>query len=651
MQTKKRNLFRIATVLLLVVALMGSSLYWNNAHAALPPTICTGSGTVTCDLWAAQGTIAVPGVGSLPVWGYASAAATPPSLPGPILTVNQGDTVTINLTNGLTEATTLFVQGQQMIPDTTGVAPGASKAYTFVATNPGTYLYEAGLLSNSSHQVAMGMYGALVVQSSTPGQAYANPDSAFDDEALLVFSELDPNLNNSSPPSSFDMRDYHPTYFLINGKSYPQTDPISVGVGSKVLLRLANAGLQIHSISTLGLQQSIVALDGSPSSFPRKLTADSISPGQTSDVIVTMPVIATGSRRYAIFDANFVLSNNSSQGFGGMLTFLKVDSGFAGGDTVGPLTSGVTVTPSKVDGATAINLTASVSDALSGNNNVVAAEYYVNDISGTGTSMGGIFGSPTVSVSATIPAGLPTGDYTIFVRGQDSAGNWGAFSSAALSVDQTGPTIIGLELVPNPSQGSGIVLSASADDRTTGNSDITLAEYQIDGGAWNPMNFVSSASTFYFTTTVSAAGAGIHVTSVRATDALGNVGPASDINLVVDLTGPTTSNVAASPNSTNGLVGVNSAVPAVRVTADFSDAASDVVDAEGFITTTGADGTGFKMLSVDSLFDNLTETGYIDIPLSTFWILPPGPYTVYIHAKDSAGNWGAFSSVVVTRTP
>ncbi len=51
-----------------------------------------------------------------------------------------------------------------MIPDTTGVAAGASTIYTFTASSPGTFLYEAGLTPNGQHQVAMGLYGALIVR-------------------------------------------------------------------------------------------------------------------------------------------------------------------------------------------------------------------------------------------------------------------------------------------------------------------------------------------------------------------------------------------------------------------------------------------------------------------------------------------------------
>ena len=86
-----------------------------------------------------------------------------------------------------------------MVPDTTGVAPGGTKIYTFTPTRPGTYLYEAGLLPNAQHQVAMGLYGALIVRPTAGDAGVHRPGStAFDDEAVLVLSEIDPALNSAT---------------------------------------------------------------------------------------------------------------------------------------------------------------------------------------------------------------------------------------------------------------------------------------------------------------------------------------------------------------------------------------------------------------------------------------------------------------------
>jgi len=136
--------------------------------------------------------------GPITVWGY-SAAESPVTQPGgPVLIVNQGDAVQITLHNNLSEPTSLAIEGLQGVPDLTGVAPSGTKLYSFTASAPGVFLYEAGSLPGAQHQVAMGLYGALIVRPvETPpvgftGQAYTNPATAFHDEAVLVLSESIP---------------------------------------------------------------------------------------------------------------------------------------------------------------------------------------------------------------------------------------------------------------------------------------------------------------------------------------------------------------------------------------------------------------------------------------------------------------------------
>jgi FtsP/CotA-like multicopper oxidase with cupredoxin domain len=611
----------------------------------------------------AGSTTTLPGLASVTVWGYNStnAAVTQPG--GPTLTVNQGDTVTIALHNELSENTSLLFQGQNMIPDTTGAAPGATRLYTFVASRPGTYLYEAGLLPNAQHQVAMGLYGALVVvPTAVPppgyaGQAYASPSSAFNDEAVLVLSDLDPALNNSAAPAAFDMRNYAPKYFLINGKVFPNTDAIPSMAGDRVLLRYINAGLQPYSMSLLGLRQTAIAMDGSPFAYGRTLVAETIAPGQTADMLASIPATAADGSRFALFDGNLMLHNNKSNnavgGFGGMLTFISVSGTPPTGDTTGPSTSGVSLTPTSVS--------ATVSDAGRGDSNVTAVEFFIDSTgaNGSGTPMNPFTPAITVSVNGTIAPAL-SGSHTVYVHGMDAAGNWGPFVSAVITNDTTGPITSALSLSPNPSNGTAsVALTATANDTSSGGSNIAAAEYTIDGGtavsmAVNPSGAkVASLSATISAATVNALSSGPHVVSVRSQDSLGNWGAPATVNLIVDKTGPGTSNVSAAPNPNNGTQGINSSNPSVRVTATFADALSNVAAGEGFIDAVGANGTGFILLPSDGLWNSLTENGYVDIPLTTIGALSQGNHTIYIHGRDAAGNWGSTSStiLVIDKTP
>jgi FtsP/CotA-like multicopper oxidase with cupredoxin domain len=647
--TNRRILEKLSVVLVLVVALFSTG-FSSAFAAALPATsACTGAGTgtVTCSLWAKTGTATIYGATTVNIWGYSASSVGPAGLPGPLLLVNEGDMVTVILTNTLTESTALLFQGQSMIPDLTGVAAGGSKSYTFQATTPGTYLYEAGLVSNGQHQVAMGLYGALVV---LPAAA-----PTYNEETLLVLSEYDPALALS--PATFDMRKYHPQYFLINGKAYPDTASIPVTAGNSVLLRYVNAGLQVHSMGLIGLSQTLVATDGNPFSRTHQVVAESIAPGQTLDALITIPMVADGSK-FALFDSSMSLRNTNAGGLGGMLTFLAVGGVPPVGDTTGPTTSGVALTPNLVTGAANVSISASVSDAAS---NVSAAEFFIDvtGANGTGTAMSGSFGSPTAAVSGSFSAtGLSTGSHNIYVHGQDSVGNWGAFSSAVLKVDNTGPTTSALTLSPNPSNGTvAVTLNATANDTASGGSNIAAATYSIDGGPAIAMTLsttsapIASLSATIPVSTLSGLASGLHTVSVTSQDAMGLWGAPATINLSIDQGGPTTSGVVAAPNPNNGAYPLNTSTPVVRVTASFSDVASgnsNIVAAEGFLDTVGANGTGLFFGATDGVFNSPAESGFGDFPLPVINTLSEGVHTIYVHAKDASGVWGAMSTTTLT---
>ena len=94
----------------------------------------------------------------------------------------------------------------------------------------------------------MGLAGALVVlpaDGSAYGAPAGYPATSYDDDAVLVLSEIDPALNAN--PTTFDMRNFAPNYRMFNGKPYPAADPISTDQNHNVLLRYVNVGSQMHA--------------------------------------------------------------------------------------------------------------------------------------------------------------------------------------------------------------------------------------------------------------------------------------------------------------------------------------------------------------------------------------------------------------------
>ncbi len=627
---------------------------------------------VSIDLCATTGTATLPlaggGTTGVAVWGYVlgdctSGAGTAAVGQAPVIQANAGDTVTINLHNGLTEATSLAFQGQPLPSDMAGVAPSASKPYTFTAT-AGTFLYEAGPTKNMAHQIAMGMHGVLKVLPATAGQAYAPAATAFDVETTVLISEIDPAL--ALNPTTFDMRTFAAKWTLLNGKASPNVPVLaSAAAGQKVLIRYVNAGSTYHSMSLLGAEQTVIAEDGNVRTFPYKVVAQTVGPGVTTDMIVQVPATAKIGSRYTVFDGNLQTRNMGRKPakagnatYGGAVGFIEV-SGTAGPDVAGPLTSAV---------AMGANLTATVSDVTTGGSNVAAAEYFVDSLGlpGTGTAMTGTFGSPTVNVTTVAPV-VGVGFHTIYVRGLDAAGNWGAvtaFVPPYNTADTVGPISSAFSITPAIANGvSDITLHGTISDATTGGSAILGAEVSINGGGWiavgdiiKPNGVDATTVSFEQVIPASALGAladGTYTIDVRGYDVNAAApGAVSSFQFVLDRQGPAVVGFSYLPYGwINGQVGVQTSIPAVRVKANIYDERSGVRNAEIFLDNQGVTGNGAVMVQDDGIWNIITATkGFsLDVPLSTFRLHADGDIQVWVHARDFAGNWGGFYDAASSR--
>jgi FtsP/CotA-like multicopper oxidase with cupredoxin domain len=256
-------------------------------------------------------------------------------IPGPTLIVTEGQTVSVTLTNNLPAGagnTSILFPGFQLNAFTTGVPglltqeaiPGGSVTYSFTATTPGTRGYYSG--TQGDLQVEMGLYGTIIVlPAHVPGNctanagfaganaaaettstetdfrlassAYDHASSCYDREYLFQFSEMDPKIHRQAEEQITDIKncvqaavvgvtcptlqvvteDYHPTYFLINGRSMPDDmDPNYASAyphqpyngnphmhpGELVLLRIVGQGRWQHPFHEHGNHVRILARDG-----------------------------------------------------------------------------------------------------------------------------------------------------------------------------------------------------------------------------------------------------------------------------------------------------------------------------------------------------------------------------------------------------
>jgi FtsP/CotA-like multicopper oxidase with cupredoxin domain len=267
----------------------------------------TPSFAQTYDLCASDGTVTMPDSTVVPIWGYADITGGGlcttglATLPGPELRVLEGQTLTINLSNALTDPVSFFVPGYRAA--TTGgsagmftaeAATGTTVTYEFTA-RAGTYLYHSG--TNIRTQVPMGLYGALVVDVVAGSQAYS--DVSYTEDQVVLYSEIDPNLN--ADPANFGgarVINWIPQYYMINGVAQPATADVLIGADADVLLRFVNAGIQTYT-PTLdgGLYLDLKAEDGNRYPQPLQQYGIELPAGKTIDAMVSAP---EGS--YALYD-------------------------------------------------------------------------------------------------------------------------------------------------------------------------------------------------------------------------------------------------------------------------------------------------------------------------------------------------------------
>jgi FtsP/CotA-like multicopper oxidase with cupredoxin domain len=282
------------------------------------------------------------------------------TLPAPLLEAYQGDEVYLTLTNlglpgrpDLDDTHTIHWHGfPNQIPIWDGVPEasisvpvGRDFTYYYKPLDPGTYMYHCHF--EPVEHIQMGMVGPLVVRpqlEKTLGLKFAYNDlsTRYDREYFIFLTEFDADPHYLvANVQEFDWTEYSPEYWLINGRSYPDTvkgngDPslplqpysslIDVRAGERVLLRFVNLGYQQHSIQIPGITLKIIGQDAK---IMRGLHGEDIScrkntlyigAGQTVDAIFIAPHVGV----YPLYNRNHYKNTVAGKSFGGMATEVRV---------------------------------------------------------------------------------------------------------------------------------------------------------------------------------------------------------------------------------------------------------------------------------------------------------------------------------------
>jgi CopA family copper-resistance protein len=261
-------------------------------------------------------------------------------VPAPILRWREGDTVTLAVTNRLSEPSSIHWHGVRTpspmdgVPGLSfpGIAPGETFVYRFPVHQSGTYWYH----SHSMFQEQTGLYGAIVI---TPKAGYAQ---AFDRDYVVLLSDwsfeppetivsnlkfqsnyynygqrtlgtfiddaqrkglsetvadrLEWGKMRMSPTDILDVSGATYTY-LINGQPPGANWTALFRPGERVRLRFINgSSMSIFDVRIDGLPMTVVQSDGNDIA-PVTVDQFRITVAETYDVIVQ----PTADRAYTIF--------------------------------------------------------------------------------------------------------------------------------------------------------------------------------------------------------------------------------------------------------------------------------------------------------------------------------------------------------------
>ena len=195
-------------------------------------------------------------------------------VPAPEIHVNDGDKVRIVLKNSLPESTSLHLHGIQVPNAMDGVdpytqppiVPGDSFTYEFVAKGSAVGIYHSH--HDAQVQVPNGLFGAFTIGDMPIPQELIDKG----------YTQVDKSMN-------MVLNDAGTIGLSLNGKSFPGTEPTTLGVGQVLEVNYLNEGLLAHPMHLHQPVGWIIAKDGVPLDHPLPGDTINIAPGERYTVL------------------------------------------------------------------------------------------------------------------------------------------------------------------------------------------------------------------------------------------------------------------------------------------------------------------------------------------------------------------------------
>jgi nitrite reductase (NO-forming) len=161
------------------------------AAAGLISVQCVFAKTVPVTMTAKEVNVTVDGKGTqMAAWTFDG------TIPGPVVRVDEGDTVDFTLNNPAenknSHAIDFHAAQVNVLDEFAPVKPGESKHFKFEAKVPGVFMYHCGASPMVQH-IARGMYGIIIVNPKGGyNKAYPKPDREY----VLIQQQYFPDVEN-----------------------------------------------------------------------------------------------------------------------------------------------------------------------------------------------------------------------------------------------------------------------------------------------------------------------------------------------------------------------------------------------------------------------------------------------------------------------
>jgi nitrite reductase (NO-forming) len=248
--------------------------------------------------------------------------------PGPVIVVNEGDTIHFTLKNmdpAIPHSMDFHAVHASPSQDFIDIMPNESGSFTYPANNPGVFMYHCGTKPVLAH-IANGMHGTIIVK---PKNGYPT-DTEIDREFVIVqnewykYNDLEDFTNGVPSQVVFSAKALKEGDINTNGMVGALVDtPLLAKVGDKVRIYINNVGPnEVSSFHVVGTVFDHVYMDGNPFNLMKGL--QTVMLPASGGAVVEFTVTKEGS--YPIVTHQF---NHATKGAVGILKVTKdgIDDG------------------------------------------------------------------------------------------------------------------------------------------------------------------------------------------------------------------------------------------------------------------------------------------------------------------------------------